>query len=427
VEPACMPFVTGLRCRQCGERYPTSAVHICDICFAPLEVAFDERALRNNVSRRSIEAGPPSLWRYGALLPLELAPTVGLAAGWTPLHRAHGLEQAWGCREIWLKDDTVCSPSLSYKDRVVSVAVNKALELGFTEMACGSRGNLGNSLAAHAASAGLPCYVLVPADLDLSLLAGALVCGARVVRIRGSHVEVSRLCSEAAANGDWAVVNLNLRPFYVEGAKTFAFEIAEQLGWRLPDHVVVPVGGGTLLRGVWRGFRQFISLGLVEPSPCRLHAAQALGCCPIVRAVHDGSTVVRGVEPKTIALNIAVGNPQDGQSAVRAIRDSDGWAEAVSDEDILEAVGFLARAEGVWTGPAGASAVAVTRRLLEQKRIQPQECVVIGVTGQGCVSSKALAGRLEEPATINPNMSDLRRFVQTEYELRDAWERLSTA
>lgn len=421
-----MSFATGLSCRACGERYPISPIHTCDLCFAPLEVAYDDAALRRRVTRELIESGPPSLWRYRSLLPLDRAPVVGLHSGWTPLRRAQGLEQLWGCREIWLKDDTTNSPTLTCKERVVCTALNKALEAGFTTVACASRGNLGNSLAAHAVTADLPCYVLVQSDLDLNNLAGALVCGARVVRVRGSYADVNRLCCEVASDYGWAIVNLTLRPFYTEGAKTFGFEIAEQLGWRLPEHVVLPVGGGTLLPAVWRGFQQLVSLGLIEETPCRVHAAQAAGCSPVVRAVHERSMVVRAVEPKTIALNIAVGNPSNGRDVVRTIQDSGGWAEAASDAEIIEAVKLLARTEGVWSQAAGGAAVAVTKRLLDQKRILPEESVVIGITGHGCQTSGVLSKRLEEPATIDATLGDFRRFIKTEDELRDAWERLST-
>jgi threonine synthase len=421
-----MAFTVGLVCRECGEHYPTSPTHTCDLCFGALEVAYDEAAIRHSVPRELIAGGPPSMWRYAPLLPLDRPAVVGFHSGWTPLRRAPVLEQAWGCREIWLKDESANARTLSCKDRFVAVAINKAIELGFTTVACASRGNLGNSLAAYAASANLPCYILVRQDANLAALTGAAVCGARLVRIRGGTADLNRLCAEAAVELNWAFMNLNTRPYYVEGAKTFGLEIAEQLGWRLPDHVVLPVAGGTLLPAVYRGFRQLVALGLVEERPCRVHAAQPTGCAPVVRAIHDGSFVVRAVEPKTEVGCLSVGNPSHGQHVVKTVRESGGWADAASDDDAVESVKMLARMEGVWADLAGGVAVAVTKRLLSAKRIHPEDSIVIGITSHGIRSSDVVAPRLEEPVTIGATMSDFRKFVRTEDELRDAWEQLST-
>lgn len=420
-----MSFADGLVCRECGERYPSAAIHTCELCFGPLEVAYDEALIRSSVPRELIAGGAPSLWRYAPLLPLDRPPGVGFHSGWTPLRRALVLEQAWGCREIWLKDESANARTLSCKDRFVAVAINKAIELGFTTVACASRGNLGNSLAAYAASANMPCYILVRHDSDLAHLDGARVCGARLLRIRGTSAEVNRLCAEVAAEFNWAFMNLNMRPYYVEGAKTFGLEIAEQLGWRLPDHVVLPAAGGTLLPSVWRGFRQLSALGLVQEKTCRMHAAQAAGCAPIVKAVQE-NTVVRGVEPNTKVHCLAIGNPTNGALVARTVRESGGWADAANDTDAIEYVKMLARMEGVWADLAGGVAVAVTKRLLNQGRINPAESIVIGITSHGVRSVAELDGNLEAPVMIDATLTEFRKFIRAEDELRDAWEHLST-
>ncbi|GMV97834.1 MAG: threonine synthase [Phycisphaerae bacterium] len=406
-----MSYVVGLKCRECGQQYPDSPLHVCEVCFGPLEVEYDYARMRGRVTRASISAGPASLWRYRDLLPLTGEPSTGFCSGFTPLRRARNLERRWGCREIYLKDDSVNCPTLSYKERVVSVAVSKGIEFGFETFGCASTGNLANSVAAHSAFVGRRAYVMIPHDLEQGKVLGSLIYRPKMVRIRGNYDDVNRLCAEIADKYRWAIVNVNLRPYYTEGAKTYGFEVAEQLGWKLPRHMVLPTAGGTILPKVWKAFRELVDLGLVEDAPCRIYSAQAGGCDPVVRAVHEGTDIIKPQKPRTIAKSIAIGNPADGYYVIQAVKESGGWAESVSDDEIIEAIKLLAECEGVWTEPAGGTTVAVTKKLLDQGRIPPDESIVVSITGNGLKTQEVVLDRLEEPALINARLAEFDEVV----------------
>ena len=333
-----MSFVTGLRCKVCGTLYPLETRTSCPEDFAPLEAAYDYDAMRGRVTRESIGAGPRSLWRYRDLLPIEGKPRAGLHSGWTPLVRANRLAAELGVRELWLKDDSANYPTWSYKDRVVSVAVTKALELGFTTVGCASTGNLAHSVAAHAAQAGLEAVVLIPHDLEEGKIVATQVFGPRMIKVRGNYDEVNRLCTQIASEFPFALVNVNLRPYYTEGAKTHGFEIAEQLGWTLPRHTVVPVAGGTILPKVWKAYRELCELGLVEDNQPKIYAAQPAGCNPVSLAIEKGEDSFRPQKPSTIAKSLAIGNPADGHFVLDVVRESGGYAASATDREILAAI-----------------------------------------------------------------------------------------
>ncbi|HWP66710.1 MAG TPA: threonine synthase [Candidatus Limnocylindria bacterium] len=400
-----MSFVKGLRCRECGAESPVAPLHVCDVCFGPYEVVYDYDAMRGVVTREAIERRPRNLWRYRELLPIDGEPRVGLHSGMTPLVRADRLAAALGVRDLWVKDDSVNHPTFSYKDRVVSVAISKAMEFGFDTVSCASTGNLANSVSAHAARAGLTCFIFIPHDLEHGKVIGSTIYGPRAVAIRGNYDDVNRLCSEIADKYGWAFVNINVRPYYTEGAKTYGFEIAEQLGWKLPKHVVVPVAGGTILPKVAKAFNELKLLGLVE-GDFKIYAAQAGGCAPVVSALHRHTDLIAPVKPDTIAKSIAIGNPADGYYVLKAVRESGGWGESVTDTEIVQAIQLLARTEGIFTEPAGGTTVAVTKKLIEQGRIPRDESIVISVTGNGYKTLEAVQGTVESPFEIPARLAD---------------------
>ena len=395
-----MSFVTGLQCRECGQEYPQEPLHVCEVCFGPLEIQYDYAGIKKKISREIIAARERNLWRYRELLPIDGEPRVGLYSGFTPLVRAHRLGEALGVKELYVKDDSVNHPSFSYKDRVVSVAISKAIEFGFDTVSCASTGNLANSVAAHAARAGLECYVFIPEGLEQGKIIGSAIYGPKTVAIKGNYDDVNRLCSEIGDKYGWAFVNVNLRPYYSEGAKTHGFEVAEQLGWRLPKHIVVASAGGTILPKLAKGFKELIQVGLVEDSGCKIYSAQAAGCAPIIQALHKGTDLVSPVKPNTIASSIAIGNPADGYYVIQAVKESGGWGESVSDEEILDGIKLLARTEGIFTEPAGGTEVAVTKKLIESGRIPRDESIVISITGNGYKTLEAVAKSVEQPYTI---------------------------
>jgi threonine synthase len=401
-----MSFVQGLACRECGARYPTQPVHVCDTCFGPLEVRYDYDAVRDAVSRETIASRPRNLWRYRELLPVDGTPSVGLHSGCTPLVRADRLAAALGVEELYIKDDAVSHPTFSYKDRVVSVAITKAIEFGFDTVACASTGNLANAVSAHAACAGLASFIFIPEDLEPGKIVGSAVYGPRTFAVRGNYDDVNRLCSEIVEQYAWAFVNINLRPFYVEGAKTFGFEVAEQLGWRAPRHIVVPTAGGTILPRILKAFRELEIVGLMPPQQVSVHTAQAAGCAPVVEALHANRDEIRPVKPDTIARSIAIGSPADGYDVLEAVRESGGWGDSATDEEILEGIQLLARTEGIFTEPAGGTTVAVTRKLIEQGRIGRQDSTVISITGNGYKTIEVIAGRTEPPVVIPARIQD---------------------
>ena len=408
-----MDQVIGLRCRECGRERPAEALHVCDFCFGPLEVAYDYDAVAAAVSRESIGAGPLSLWRYRDLLPVADAAPVSLGAGWTPLVRADRLAAELGLGELWIKDDTA-NPTGSFKDRVVSVALTKARQLGYKVAACASTGNLANSVAAHAARAGMASVVLFPSDLERAKVAMTAVYGGTVVAVDGTYDDVNRLCAELASeHPSWAFVNVNLRTYYAEGSKTLAFEIAEQLGWQAPDHVVVPVASGSQLTKVAKGFDELGKVGLLDEVPeVRISGAQADGCSPVATAFAAGADAIRPVKPKTIAKSLSIGNPADGWYALEAVRRSGGAVGAVSDEEILDAIGLLARTEGIFAETAGGVTIATLAKLAASGVVRRDERVVALVTGHGLKTVEALGSRAGPTVTIAPRLDAFEAAVE---------------
>ena len=395
-----MSFVVGLRCRECHKQYPQKGVHVCEVCFGPLEVEYDYAAMKGKVTRASIEARERNLWRYKDLLPCDTEPKAGLNSGWTPFKRAKNLEKVLGVKELYIKDDSANYPTWSYKERVVSVAITKAIELGYDTVGCASTGNLANSVAAHAAQAGLKAFVMIPHDLELGKVLGSLIFGPTMVRIQGNYDDVNRLCSEIADKYKWAIVNVNLRPFYTEGAKTFGFEIAEQFGWKLPKHTIVPTAGGTILPKIYKAYQEFIKLGLVEDNGPKIYSAQAAGCNPVVEAIRAGRELIKPQKPKTIAKSIAIGNPADGFYVVQAVKASGGWGEDATDEEIVDAIKLLARTEGIWTEPAGGTTLACTMKLIASGRIPRDESICVSITGNGLKTTEVVVDHLTPPQSI---------------------------
>lgn len=409
-----MAKILGMRCRECGEDYPVAPVHVCELCFGPLEIVYNLEEIKTKVSRESIEAGPKSMWRYKELLPIEGEPTVGKHCGFTPLVRAERLGRELGLNNLFIKNDSVNHPTLSFKDRVVAVALTKAREFGYSIVACASTGNLANSVAAHAAEAGLESYIFIPADLEQGKILGSLVYGTNVLAVSGNYDEVNRLCAEAGDKYGWAFVNINLRPFYGDGSKSFGYEIAEQLGWRAPDHVVVPCAGGSLISKIYKGLNEFDKLGLIDGVPTKMYAAQATGCNPITSMVKTGAEVLRPVRPNTIAKSIAIGNPADGYFAAETVRKSGGWAEDVTDEEVLDGIRLLGRTEGIFTETAGGVTVAVARKLIAQGRFPKDDVVVLAITGNGLKTQEAVANEVGRPTFIQPNLASLDTALKAE-------------
>ena len=396
-------FFSNLKCRECGQLYPKQAIHVCDFDFGPLEAAYDYEAIRAVLTRELIESRPQTMWRYRELLPIDGEPTVGTQVGFTPLVKADRLAKVLGIRELYIKNDTVNYPTLSFKDRVVAVALSRARELGFKVVACASTGNLANSVAANAAAAGFPAYILIPDNLEKSKVTATQIYGANVIPVRGNYDDVNRLCSEIAGRYPIAFVNVNLRPFYGEGSKTFGYEIAEQLGWQVPDAVVVPMAGGSLITKIHKAFGELARLGLIEETQTRFYGAQATGCNPIAAAVKAGTRDIRPVKPNTIAKSLAIGNPADGYFATGVITNSGGWSEDVSDEEIVTAMKLLAETEGIFTETAGGTTLAVTQKLIEQGRLTAKDRIVIAITGNGLKTQEALM--LDELTAIEPKLS----------------------
>ncbi len=403
-------YSRGLRCRECKAEVPHGPVHVCELCFGPLEVDYDYDAIAGAIDRDRMTSRPFNMWRYAELLPLAGEPAVGRAVGGTPLVPAPRLAARLGLDELWIKNDAVCHPSLSFKDRVVALAISMAVEFGFDHIACASTGNLANSVAANSAALGLKATIFVPRNLESAKIVATQVYGARVIAIEGTYDDVNRLCAEAADRYRWAFVNVNLRPYYAEGSKTYAFEIADQLGWRLPDHVVAPMAGGSLVSKIDKAWSELNKLGLVAPRgrPPRIHGAQAAGCAPISDAVIAGRELIIPVkEPRTIARSLAIGNPADGFYAARAIRESGGSGASVSDPEIVAAMRLLAETEGIFTETAGGVTVAGAQRLVAEGAIGRGESVVLCITGQGLKTTDPLLAELPRPPVIGPRLSEL--------------------
>ena len=396
-----------LQCRICGQQYPVEPLTICEECFGPLEPAYDLQSVDGMDFRKQAEAGPSTLWRYESLLPgghgIE---RIDLGAGFTPLRRADNLAKAIGMTgTLWIKDDSV-NPSNSFKDRVVSVATTMARAFGYEAISCASTGNLANATAAHAAKAGMPCYVFVPEDLERAKILATEAYGAKVVAVKGNYDEVNRLCSEVAEALPWAFINVNMRPYYAEGSKSLGFETAEQLGWRLPDHVVVPIASGALLTKIHRAFSELIAIGAVDEKPYRVSGAQPEGCRPVAQAFLDGAEEVTPVKPDTIARSLAIGAPADGYFALKVARGTGGHIEWCTEQEIREGIRLLASTEGVFTETAGGVTIANLKRMTEQGIVKPGEEVVAYVTGNGYKTIEALEGFLEPTFSVAPDLDE---------------------
>jgi len=414
---------TGLRCKECGHPYEATARHVCeDVCFGPLEVVYDYDAIRARVSRASIEAGPASIWRYREFLPIAGDP-IDVGTGFTPLVKANRLARRLGLKNLFIKNDGVNMPTLSFKDRVVSVALTRARELGFTTVSCASTGNLANSTAAIAAHAGLECCVFIPSDLELGKVLGTLIYNPTLMAVKGNYDQVNRLCSEVANTYGWGFVNINLRPYYSEGSKTLGYEVIEQLGWQLPDHIVAPLASGSLFGKIRKGFDEFIKVGLVDEKPVRFSGAQAEGCSPIAQAFAEGRDYITPVKPNTIAKSIAIGNPADGPYALDIARRSNGSIAAVSDDEIVAGIQLLAETEGVFTETAGGTTIAVLKKLVEQGKIDPSETTVAYITGNGLKTLEAISPVVGEPYTIEPQLASFNAAWERAQSLqRASWE-----
>ena len=406
-----------LRCHLCHAAFPAEALWVCDKCLGPLEVVYDYEAVARGFSREVIERRPKNLWRYRELLPVKGEPRTGLHSGFTPLVRADRLAARLGVRELYVKDDSVNHPTCSYKDRVVSIAATRAVELGFSMFACASTGNLANSVASHAARLGLSCSVFIPDDLEAGKVAGAAVFGPRVIAVRGNYDDVNRLCTQVADKYNWGFANINLRAYYAEGAKTTGFEIAEQLGWRFPRHVVSPVAGGTLLPRILKGFEELRTIGIVDGDLPSIHAAQAAGCAPVVRALEAGLDFPDPVKPQTSAKSIAIGNPADGFQVLRAVRATGGSGAMVEEHEILEGITLLAETEGIFTEGAGGVTVAATRKLIERGAIPRDESLVICITGNGYKTIELLAS-IVNPIRIGRSLGEFEAAVDIEAPAR---------
>jgi len=409
------PFFSHLQCRECGRRYPKEVVHVCEFDFGPLEAAYNYEAINGTLTREKILSRPRSMWRYRELLPIENEPTVGLQVGFTPLIAAHRLAQKLGLKELYIKNDTVNYPTLSFKDRVVSVALSRAKELGIDTVACASTGNLANSVAANAASAGLRSFVLIPADLEPSKILGSLVFGTNVIGIQGLYDQVNRLCSELAGKLGWGFVNVNLRPYYAEGSKTIGFEIIEQLGWRLPHHTVVCMASGSLLTKIHKSYIEFSKLDLVDSSDFSIYGAQATGCSPISTAIKNNSEMVKPIsKPQTIAKSLSIGTPADGYYAIRTMKETGGTAEDCTDQEIIEGIKLLAETEGIFAETAGGVTVACAKKLIENQRIPRDESVVLCITGHGLKTQEAITNKVGKPKLIHPNLKEFETLLEQE-------------
>ncbi|MEO0223763.1 MAG: threonine synthase [candidate division WOR-3 bacterium] len=406
-----MNYVKGLKCRECGREYPKQPLYVCEYCFGPLEVDYDYSKIKKKLTKEIISLRDKNLWRYRELLPIDGEPICGHHSGFTPLVKADNLAKELGLKELYIKDDSVCHPTLSFKDRVVSVAITKAKEFGFDTVACASTGNLANSVSAQAAQAKMRCFVFIPADLELGKIVASLVYAPYVVAVEGNYDEVNRLCTEIGNKYKWAFVNINIRPYYSEGSKTYIYEIIEQLGWRAPKNIVVPVAGGSLISKIWKGINEFYKLGFIDNVDTKIFAAQASGCSPVVTAIKENNEIIKPVKPKTIAKSLAIGNPADGYYAFKTVKDSGGWGEDVTDEEIVEGIKLLARTEGIFTETAGGVVVAATKKLVQQGKIKKDELTVISITGNGLKTQEVVLPKLAQVIKVKPNLDSFETTV----------------
>jgi threonine synthase len=414
-----------LKCKECGTEYELKAMHVCEFCFGPLEVAYDYSALKQRVSHATIQAGPNSIWRYRPFLPVLSDRPIDVGTGMTPLLQANRLARRLGLSKLYIKNDAVNMPTLSFKDRVVSVALTRARELGFSTVSCASTGNLANSTAAIAAHAGLDCCVFIPADLEAGKVMGTLIYSPTVMAVQGNYDQVNRLCSEVANTHGWGFVNINLRPYYSEGSKTLGYEVAEQLGWELPDHIVAPLASGSLFTKIYKGFQEFVEVGLVAAKSVRFSGAQAEGCSPIAQAYREGRDFITPVKPSTIAKSIAIGNPADGIYAMNIARKTNGNIESVTDAEIIAGIKLLAETEGIFTETAGGTTIAVLQKLVEAGKIAPDETTVVYITGNGLKTQEAVQGYVGEPLTIEPKLDSFERALERSRTLeRLEWQQV---
>jgi len=407
-----MGYVKDLKCRECGREYPVAPVYVCEFCFGPLEVVYDYKSIKKVLTRKVIERREKNLWRYKELLPIDGEPLVGLNSGYTPLLKADNLAKEFGVKELYIKDDTVTHPTLSFKDRVVAIALTKAREFGFDTVACASTGNLAHSVSAQGAKAGFKRFIFIPATLEASKIVASLIYEPNLIAVNGNYDDVNRVCSEIANKYRWAFVNINIRPFYAEGSKTHGFEIIEQLGWKAPDNVIIPCASGSLLTKIWKSFKEFKEIGIIKELSTKVFASQATGCSPISTAIKQGTDVIRPVKPDTIAKSLAIGNPADGYYATQVVNETGGWGEDVSDQEIIDGIKLLARAEGIFAETAGGVTVAVTKKLIESGKIGRDETTVICVTGNGLKTQEALNGQTISPYYIKPNIGSFEEVLQ---------------
>ncbi len=404
-----MAYVAALRCKECSREYPLEALNVCEFCFGPLEVRMDYEAIARDLTKESIKEGPRSMWRYKPMFPVLGDDVVDINAGLTPLIKANNLARELGLTNLYLKNDTA-NPTHSFKDRVVTVAATRARELGFDTLACASTGNLAGAVAAHAARAGMRCFVFIPADLEVGKVIGAAIYGPTVVAVNGSYDDVNRLCSEIADQYGWAFVNINIRPYYAEGSKSLGYEVAEQLGWRTPDHCIVPVASGSMFTKIWKAFNEFHTLGFVDKPHTRMHVAQAEGSSPVATAYKEGTKEIRPVRPKTIAKSLAIGNPADGYYALKTIEETKGTATTVTDEEIVEGMILLARTEGIFGETAAGVTIATLKKLAESGVIERDALTVAYITGDGLKTQEAVE-RVVRPVRIDPTMAAFEKAV----------------
>ena len=411
-----MGYIKGLKCRECDREYPVDPIYVCEFCFGPLEVVYDYEKIKQSLTRDKIQSRPHNLWRYRELLPIDGEPFDAFHSGFTPLVKADNLAKLLGVKELYIKDDSVSHPTLSFKDRVVAVALAKAREFNFDTVACASTGNLAHAVSAQGARAGFKRFIFIPASLEYSKIIASLAYEPNLIAVDGNYDEVNRLCSEVANKYHWAFVNINIRPFYAEGSKTHGFEIVEQLGWRTPDNVVVPCASGSLITKVWKSFKEMKEIGLIGKVNTKVFAAQATGCSPIVAAIKQGIDIIKPVKPNTIAKSLAIGNPADGFYATQVIKESKGFGEDVSDEEIIDAMKLLAKTEGIFTETAGGVTLASAIKLIQAGYIKKDGLTVLCITGNGLKTQEALMGHTNEPHYIKPNLAS---FEETLKKIQD--------
>ena len=406
-----MTYARNLRCRECSRDYPLAALHVCEFCFGPLEVVYDDEAIRKDVSREKIASRPSTLWRYREFLPCDADTAVDIGAGFTPLIHARNLGKALGLPNLYIKNDTV-NPTWSFKDRVVAIASSRARELGYEKLACASTGNLANSVSAHAAAAGMEAVVLIPDDLEAGKVLGSSIYNPTLVKVHGNYDAVNRLCAELAGSRNWAFVNVNVRPYYAEGSKTLGFEVAEQLGWRAPDHCVVPIASGSLFVKIRKGLNEFAKAGLIDAPQTRMSGAQATGCSPVATAWAEGSMNFRPQKPDTIAKSLAIGNPADGYYSLVQLRDTNGSCASVGDDEIVASMKLLAETEGIFAETAGGVTIASVKQLAASGRIDPDELVVAFITGAGFKTAEAVVDHLGPALEIDATVDSFEAAYQ---------------